>query len=482
MAELVYALVLGTSAARLKSSSLFLPTIKIMKTEVKSKKNLTTILSITIDKKTIQKKLDERLVELQSEVSLKGFRPGKVPSSVIKSQFGKPLYGEVIDKILKESSTKAIEEKKLRIAGQPKIDLKTFGEGKDLNYTLEVNSLPEIKLKSLEGLKVTDFKVKIDQNEINLKIKEIAKNHKNFTNKNDTEKAIFNDQVVFDYSATVDGNKFEGSEGKGVQLELGKDLFLKGFDKQLIGVKKNDKKIIEVNLPSNHPKKELANKKTKFTCTILNVKKPIDTKIDDDFAKNMGAKDLLDLKSLIEKQISSQYQQALNSITKKEILDQVEKSHDFALPGNLVQNELSTITQTLKKEEATKHKIKNEKIAKSRVKLGLVLNEYGEKNNLKVSNEEIQAEINKQIKGMPGQEKMIIEYYKKNPNAAQSLKGAIYEEKIISLLKSKMKLVEKKLSSKEAEKIISDFNKPKINIDDAKEVKTVKKSKSKTKK
>ena len=482
MAELVYALVLGTSAARLKSSSLFLPTIKIMKTEVKSKKNLTTILSITIDKKTIQKKVDERLVELQSEVSLKGFRPGKVPSSVIKSKFGKPLYGEVIDKILKESSTKAIEEKKIRIAGQPKIDLKTFGEGKDLNYTLEINSLPDIKLKSFEGFKATDFKVKIDQSEINLKLKEIAENHKNFANKKDAEKAILKDQVVFDYSATVDGNKFEGSEGKGVQLELGKDLFLKGFDEQLIGVKKNDKKIIEVNLPPNHPKKELANKKTQFACTILNVKKPIETKIDDDFAKNMGTKDLPDLKSMIEKQISSQYQQALNSVTKKEVLDQVEKSHDFVLPDNLVQNELSAITQTLKKEEVTKHRVKNEKIAKSRVKLGLVLNEYGEKNNLKVSNEEIQGEISKQIKGMPGQEKMIMEYYKNNPNAAQSLKGAIYEEKIISLLKSKIKLVEKKLTTKEAEKIISDFNKLKTNTDNTKEVKTVKKSKSKTKK
>ena len=144
-----------------------------MKIEVQSKKGLRTILSIIIDKKTIQKKLDERLLELQSEVSLKGFRPGKVPSAVIKNQFGKAVYGEVIDKLLKESSTKALEEKKIKSAGQPKLDLKTFGEGKDLNFTLEVDSIPEIKLKSFEDFKATEYKVKIENKIINQKLNEV---------------------------------------------------------------------------------------------------------------------------------------------------------------------------------------------------------------------------------------------------------------------------------------------------------------------
>ena len=272
-----------------------------MKIEVKSKKGLRTTLSIVIDKSTIQNKLNQRLVELQSEVSLKGFRPGKVPSTVIKNQFGKAVYGEVIDKLLKDSSTQAIDEKKIKAVGQPKIDLKTFGEGKDLHYILEIDSLPEIVLKDLKKIKATDYIIKVDTKVVDKKIKEIAENNKNFIDKNDEEKATTNNQIIFDYSATVDGNKFEGSEGKGVQIELGKDLFLKGFDKQLMGVKKNDVKSIEVNLPPNHPKKELANKKTKFECKILNIKKSVETKIDDNFAKNMGAKNLVDLKSLIEK-------------------------------------------------------------------------------------------------------------------------------------------------------------------------------------
>jgi len=428
-----------------------------MKIEVQNKKGLTTILSIIVDKKIIQEKLDKKLTELQSEVSLKGFRPGKVPPAVIKSQFGKAIYGEVIDKILQETSNKALVEKKIRAAGQPKIDLKTFGEGKDLNYTLEVDSLPELNLANFEKYTASEYIVKIESKLVDGKINEIAKNNKIFSDKND--KSTKGDSVIFNYSATVDGKKFEGSEGKDTRLVIGEDLFLKGFDEKLIGVKKNDKKIIEVNLPDNYPNKDLANKKAKFECTVTNIQTGSEAKIDDTFAKNMGTKDLNDLKSLVEKQISSQYRQSLDSITKKEILDQIDKLHTTELPKNLVEQEVHTMTKKLKKEDVEKYKIKNLNIAESRIKLGLILNEYGEKNNLKVSDEDVKAEIQKQIKGMPGQEKMVLDYYQKNPSAAQSLKGALYEDKILILFKSKIKLTKKSITAKEAEKIIFDFNK-----------------------
>ena len=428
-----------------------------MKVEIQNKKGLTTTLSIIIDKKIIQEELDKKLLKLQSEVSLKGFRPGKVPPTVIKSQFGKAIYGEVIDKILHESSNKALEEKKIKAAGQPKIDLKTFGEGKDLNYTIEVDSLPEVNLASFEKYTANKYLVKIENKLVDEKIKEVAKNNKTFSDKE--EKSERGDLVIFDYSASVDGKKFEGSEGKNTRLVVGEDLFLTGFDQKLIGVKKEEKKIIEVNLPENYPKKELANKKAKFECKITNVQKPNETKIDDTFAKNLGAKDLTDLKLLIEKQISTKYMQTLDSITKKEILDQVEKLHKLELPKNLVEQEINLMTRQLKKEEIEKHKLKNLKMAESRIKLGLVLNEYGEKNNLKVSSDEVKAEVQKQIKGMPGQEKMVLDYYEKNPSAAQSLKGSLYEEKILTLFKSKINIEKKNITVAEAEKIISDFNK-----------------------
>ncbi len=453
-----------------------------MKIEVQSKKGLRTVLSVIVDKKIIQTKIDERLAELQKEVSLKGFRPGKVPSSVIKSQFGKSIYGEVIDKVLRETTNKAIADKKLKIAGQPKIDLKQFGEGKDLNYELQIDCLPNIELRPLDKFKANEYKIRIEKKIIDEKLKEISKQNKQFEDKKDNEKATIGDQITFDYAATADGIKFEGSDGKGVQIELGKDLFLKGFDQQLVGVKKGDTKIVEAVLPSNHPKKELANKKTKFECKISNVKKAIENKIDDRFAKMMGAKDLADLKILIEKQISSQYSQALSSITKKEILDQIEKTHDLDLPNNLIEQEIELMTRNLKPEDKEKHKNNNEKLAKSRIKLGLVLNELGEKNNLKVSDEEVRAEIQKQIKGMPGQEKMVLDYYQKNPSASQSLKGSLYEEKIINLIKTKIKLNSKEIDTKEAEKIISEFNKPNIDNKQSQKTKSSNKDKLKTKK
>jgi len=196
----------------------------------------------------------------------------------------------------------------------------------------------------------------------------------------------------------------------------------------------------------------------------------------------MGAKNLDDLKKLIKNQISSQYSQALNSITKKEILDQIEKNHQLDLPKNLIDQETLLMTKNLKDEEKEKHKINNEKIAKSRIKLGLLLNEYGEKNNLKVSDEEVRTEIQKQIRGMPGQEKMVLDYYQKNPSASQSLKGSIYEEKIITFIKSKIKLEIKNINTKEAEKIISEFNKPNVEQANRKKTQSVDENKAKSKK
>ena len=193
--------------------------------------------------------MNERLAELKREVSIKGFRPGKSSSSVIKTNLVNLIYGEVIDKILRETTTKAINEKKLKVAGQPKKDLKQFGEGKDLNYELQIDCLPNVELKSLNKFNANEYKIKIENKIIDKKLKEISNQNKKFEDKADNEKAIIGDQVIFYYSATVEGKEFEGSEGKGVQLELGKNLFLKGFDEQLVGAKKEMTKIVNAVLP-----------------------------------------------------------------------------------------------------------------------------------------------------------------------------------------------------------------------------------------
>ena len=425
-----------------------------MKAQVQSKKGLKTTLSIIVDKAEIKKKLDDRLLELRNEIDLKGFRKGKVPPLVIKNQFGKAIYGDVIDKILKESTTKVIQDKKLKIAGQPKIDLKTFGEGKDLNFELQLDLLPEIKLKSFEKYEVSDYSVKVSKEILDERLENLSKEYKTFEDKKNETKSELGDQVIFDYQATVDNKEFEGGKGKDVAIELGKDLFLQGFDKQLVGLKKGEKKKVISTLPKNHPKKELADKKAIFECEITNIKSPKKNKLDDDFAKKLGAKNLQDLTEKLKKQIADQYNMALNSISKKEILDQLEKNHKVEVPQNLIESELKSIPNN----PNSSNENKNVELVKKRISLGLILNEYGETNKIKVTEDEIKNEIQKQVKSMPGQEKFVFEYYQKNPSATQHLQSTLYEEKIIKFIKSKVKLLKKELTIKEAEKLISRLN------------------------
>ena len=430
-----------------------------MKVTVDSKKGLKTNLKVFVDKKIIYERIGARLIELSKTVNLKGFRPGKAPAHVLKRQFGKAVYGEVLEKILKETSTKAIEEKKLKVAGQPKLNLKSHGEDKDLNYTLEVDELPSIKIQSLDSIKINDYEIKIMENEVKKKIHDIAKNQNNFKDKNSNESSVNGDLIIFDYNATIENKNFEGGLAKNTQIVLGKDLFIKGFDKQLIGVKKNQNVDVTVNLPANYPKKEFVNKKATFKCKILKIKKPEPIKIDDQFAKNLGAKDLSDLNELVKKQIKNQYKMNLDAITKENILNQIEKLHEVELPENLIQQELALITQGVKKEDAEKNKKESENIARKRIKLGLILNDLGEKHNLKVREEELKNEIQKQIQSMPGQQKQVLDYYQKNPSATNSLRGSIYEEKIINLIKEKSKHVKKTISLKDAEHLIKEHHK-----------------------
>ena len=425
-----------------------------MKVTVENKKGLNKDVKVFIDKETMSSYMDEKYEEIKSTVNLKGFRPGKVPKEILKRQFGKAVFSEVLDKVLKDTSTKALEENKIKPAGQPKLDLKTYGEDKELEYILSVTELPKIDIKSITDIKFDQYTVKIDASEADKRIKEIAKNQPNFKEATADTKAKEGDLVVLDYDATVEGNSFKGSEGKNTQLTLGKDLFLKGFDKQLIGVKKNETKIVEATLPENFPEKELVNKKAKFECKITSVKNPEDVKIDDEFAKNLGAKDLEDLKKLVSNQINDEYKNSLDRLSKNQILKELEKFKVDEIPENLIDEEVKILSQGMSEEDAKKSRKNFEEVAKKRIKTGLILNEFGEQNQIKVNEQELQAEIQKQLRMMPGQEKMVMDFYQKNPSAVASLRGTVYEEKIISLIKDKAKANKKEISKDEAEKIL----------------------------
>lgn len=449
-----------------------------MKVTVENIKGLNKDIKVFIDKKTMSNYMDEKYEEIKGTVNLKGFRPGKVPKEILKRQFGKAIFSEVLDKVLKETSTKALDENKIKPAGQPKLDLKTYGEDKELEYVLSVTELPKIDIKDIENIKFDEYTVKIDESETDKRINEIAKNQPNFKEASPETKAIDGDLVAFDYNATVDGQSFKGSEGKNTQLTLGKDLFLKGFDKQLLGSKKDDTKIVEAILPENFPEKELANKSAKFECKIISVKKPEEVKIDDEFAKNLGAKDLVDLKKLISNQINDEYKNSLDRLSKNQILKELEKFKIDEIPENLIEEEVKILSQGMSEDDAKKSRKNFEELAKKRIKTGLILNEFGEQNQIKVNEQELQAEIQKQLRMMPGQEKMVMDFYQKNPSAVASLRGTVYEEKIINLIKEKAKPNKKEISKDEAEKILKESQNQSEDQNSDTEVKSVKAKKT----
>ena len=433
-----------------------------MKITIENKKGLNKDIKVFIDKKTMNSYMDKKYDEIKDSVNLKGFRPGKVPREILRRQFGKAVFGEVLDKVLKETTTKALEENKIKPAGQPKLDLKTYGEDKDLEYIISVTELPKVQIKSIENIKFDEYSIKIDEKETDKRIKEIAKNQPNFIDASDDTKAKKDDLVVFDYNATVDDKPFKGGEGKNTQLTLGKDLFLKGFDDQLVGVKKGDTKIVEAVLPENFPEKELVNKKAKFNCKIIQIKNTKEVEINDEFAKNLGAKDLKDLKSIVSKQINDEYKNSLDRLSKNQILKEIEKFKVDEIPENLIEEEVKILSQGMSEDDSKKNRKNFEEIAKKRIKVGLILNEFGEQNQIKVTEQELQSEVQKQIRMMPGQEKMVMDFYQKNPSALSSLRGTVYEEKIISSIKEKAKSNKKEVTKDEAEKILKQSQKQDI--------------------
>jgi len=447
-----------------------------MKVTIENIKGLNKDIKVFIDKKTMNGHMDEKYEEIKKTVNIKGFRPGKVPKEILKRQFGQAVFSEVLDKILKDTSVKALDDNKIKPAGQPKLDLKTYGEDKDLEYVMSVTELPKVELKSVENIKFDEYSVKIDASETDKRIKEIAKNQSNFKDVADDVKAVDGNSVVFDYRATIDGKGFAGNEGKNTQLILGKDLFIKGFDKQLIGVKKNDEKLVDAVLPENYPQKEFAKKKANFVCKIIAVKKSEDVKIDDDFAKNLGAKDLVDLKSLVSKQINDEYKNSLDKLTKIQILKEIENFKVDEIPSNLIEEEVKILAQGMTEEDTKKSRKNFENVAKKRIKVGLILNEFGEQNKINVTEQEVQVEVQKQLRTMPGQEKMVIEFYQKNPQALASLKGTVYEEKIINLIKTKAKPNKKELTKDEAEKILKEHQKQDHNYPQEKKTEAKKKA------
>jgi trigger factor len=450
-----------------------------MKVTVSETKGLKTNLNVLVKRQEIDKKIEERVIELQKTINIKGFRPGKAPVDLLKKQFAQALYGEILEKILQDNTYQALSENKIKPVSQPKIEIKSSGEDKDLEYIISVEKTPDIKKIELEKINLTDYKLKIKKKDLDERINLLAEGQKKYVNKKDGESSSKGDLVVFDFEASIDGKSFEGNKAEKVQIILGRELFIKGFDEKLLQCKSGENKDVKINLPKNYPNKLLASKTALFNCKILEVKKSEPVTIDDQFAKNLGAINLNDLRALLKKQLSKEQSSITETIIRKEILDYFDKNCEFDLPEDLIKNEQDIVKNSFILEKAHKSELhhnhkyghdhsdvkltkeENEdilSISKRRVKLALVFNQIGEDYKIQVTTQELQQELQKQLSMYPEQEKQIRDYYQKNPSEIKRLRGPIYEDKIVELVKSKARVTLKEVTKKELDELVKDLS------------------------
>lgn len=420
--------------------------------------------AITVPKEDLATKLEAKIKEMQPQVSLKGFRPGKVPVSHIRKMFGQSIMKDVVEETVNETTQKAINDNKIRPAGQPQVDLRANGEDvtkgdADLEYQLTVESIPEFEPVDPEKLKFTRLVHEADDKELEEEVAKLGEGQKSYKKKAKTAKAKKGDAVLIDFVGTVDGEAFDGGAMEGHQLVLGSGTFIPGFEDQLIGVKAGDELDVKVTFPDRYQAADLAGKEAVFATKVIEVQGEKDAVIDDEFAQKFGLADLEALKAAVSDQYKSQLEMQSRMKLKRAILDELDKKHKFELPPQMVEAEFGNIWQQVQSEKEagqldeddakkTDKQLEKDyrKIAERRVRLGLVLAEMGQKQEIQISNEELQQAMIAEARQYPGQEQQVIEFYQKNPQAIAQLRAPIYEEKVVDLIIEKAKVTDKKVT------------------------------------
>jgi trigger factor len=401
----------------------------------------------------LEARVNERLDDLKNRVQLRGFRPGKVPVAHLKRLYGKSAMAEVIEATVNEANSKIIADKKLKLAIEPKVvlpteqsDVEKVIEGKsDLAYTVEMEIVPPITLVDFKSLKLTRLTSEVTDEEIDQAVKTIAEQNKPFVAK--TDGAANGDRVTMSFEGSISGVPFEGGKGTDVPLLLGSGQFIPGFEEHLLGVKAGDSKSFDVKFPDDYRATALAGKDATFAVTVGAVETPGEVKIDDDFAKALGLESLAKLKDAVKERIAREHAAASRQKLKRALFDEVDERHKFEPPPTLVEQEFANVWaqvekdlkdqgRTFEDEGTTEEKARAEyrAIAERRVRLGLVIAEIGERNNIKVSDEQLRSTVMEQVRQFPGQERQIWEYYQKNPNALAALRAPLFEDKVVDFL------------------------------------------------
>lgn len=395
----------------------------------------------------VQDQVETRLKELGERIRMPGFRPGKVPLQLLKQRYEKSVMGEVLERSLQEGSTQLMTERNLRPAGQPKVEVVKFENGQDLEFSVAMELIPEITPVDFKTIKLERTVVEVPDSDVAESLQRLAKRQRKPEPAADDRAAQTGDIVVIDFVGRVDGKEFEGGKAEDFHLELGSGMFIPGFEDQVIGLKKGDATPVAVTFPAEYGNKDLAGKPAEFDVTIKQVNQLKDTPIDDELAKGLGAESLDDLRKRVREQIERDYALAGRARLKRGLLDQLAEKHEFNLPEGLVEAEFEAIWKQIeadmkadrldaedkgKSEEQLKTEYRD--IAKRRVKLGLLLSEVGRTNNIQVPNDDLTRAVIAEARRFPGQEKQVIDYYQKTPEALNQLRAPIYEDKVIDFI------------------------------------------------
>ncbi|MCI5061153.1 MAG: trigger factor [Alphaproteobacteria bacterium] len=429
--------------------------------EVKSE-GLSHELEVTVPAGEIKEHLQTRLQEVGKTVKMPGFRPGKVPMNILMERYGRAVMGEVLENAVNDATAKVLHEKKLRPAMQPKIEVKEFDEGKDLIYKMELDVLPNFEAMDVKGLKIEKPVAKITDKEIEEALGRITAHHKGSKKIEGDRASKKGDFVVMNFNGRTkdDGVEHDGMKAEGHKLELGSGQFIPGFEDQLVGHKAGAKIEVNVTFPENYGAKELAGREAIFDVEIKEIHEATDAVVNDDFAKELGFDDEKALRDAVKHQLESDYAGQTRLKMKRQLLDALDDGHEFDIPAGMLDAELEGITAQITQDRKNDPEAKDEGlsdedkeeleiIAERRVRLGLVIAEIGQQNNITVNDQELQRAVISEAQKFPGQEKMIFEYYQKTSQALEQLRAPLFEDKVCDFIFEQADVAEKEVSVEE---------------------------------
>jgi trigger factor len=415
---------------------------------------------IQLDAREIDEKLTGRLEELGNTVKVPGFRPGKIPIQILKQRFGQSVLGEVLERAVSDSSNQALSERGLRPAMQPKIEITSFDEGKDLEYTIELELLPDIEPMDFSQIELERNVIEIEDAAVEETIADLAKAHKKTQPLKAPRKAQTGDVLVIDFAGTVDGEAYPGMAAEDHHLELGTSSFIAGFEDQLIETEVGDVRDVNVTFPEEYGNERLAGQDAVFKVTVKDMLESTPMAVDDELATTLGEADLEALTARVRERIANEYKEFGRSRLKRELLDRLAEGHDFLVPEGMVTLEFDSIWKQIEGDreagkldpedaEKDEDELKSDyrSIAERRVRLGLLISEVGRINGIEVTEEEANMALFQEAKQYPGKEREVFEFYQKTPEAMANLRAPIFEDKVVDFITDLAKVTERSVTA-----------------------------------